>query len=258
MKRRYLVAVFLLVAITLVLNRCRSHATEPVRPPANAHAKLAPPTIAGANAAEQAARREAADRLARMAPAPPHGQVGKFSPEMIQAVTEAFRGMIAVRGLVIQDKERRALAQQILAMPEAAMMMRDILLDPAFARAAFGEFQAEARFYAVSVLKEVARQGNLDFVSETAAGLTSQLVAAGGEPDRGRAEDMMSVVAIVGESVGADGLKDANSPAMAALGCTPDLAKPVRVLCLRGLFQGVWAADGIEQAQGVVDRVRTK
>lgn len=247
MKRRYLVAVLFLAAITLVVTRYWPKASEPVPPAASA----------GMNVAEQAARREAASRLARMPPALPHAQVGKYSAEMIQSVNEAFRGMIAVRGLVIQDKERRALAQQILAMPDATAMMREILLDPAFAKAAFGDFQAEARFYAISVLKEVARQGNLDFVNETAAGLTGQLAAAGGEPDRGRAEDLMSVVAIVGEKIGSEGLKDANSPALAKLGCTPDLAQPVRALCLRGLFQGVWAADGIEQAQATIDRLRT-
>lgn len=258
MKRRYLIAVLFLAAITLVVTRFWPRAGEPVPRPTSAGVNVAPPTSAGASAAEQAARREAASRLARMPPALPHAQVGRFSADMIQSVNEAFRGMIAVRGLVIQDKERRALAQQILAMPDAAAMMREILLDPAFARSAFGDFQAEARFYAASVLKEVARQGNLDFVSETAAGLTDQLAAAGGEPDRGRAEDYMSVVAIVGESVGSEGLKDANAPALAKLGCTPDLAKAVRVLCLRGLFQGVWAADGIEQAQAVVERLKTR
>jgi hypothetical protein len=258
MKRRYLVAVLFLVAITLVVTRHWRSASESVPPPASAGASGASPASAGASAAEQAARREAASRLARMPPALPHAQVGKYSAEMIQSVNEAFRGMIAVRGLVIQDKERRALAHQILAMPDAAAMMREILLDPAFARSAFGDFQAESRFYAAAVLKEVARQGNLDFVSETAAGLAGQLAADGGEPDRGRAEDLMSVVAIVGESVGSEGLKDANSPALAKLGCTPDLARSVRVLCLRGLFQGVWAADGIEQAQAMVERLRTR
>jgi hypothetical protein len=247
MKRRYLVAVSLLVAITLVVTRYWPKAHEPVPQPA----------IAGVNVAAQAAQREAATRLARMPPALPHVQVGRFSAEMIQSVEKEFRGMISVRGLVIQDKERRALAQHVLALPEGAALMREILLDPAFARSAFGDFQAEARFYAISVLKEVARQGDLGFVTETAEGLTSQLAAAGGEPDRGRAEDLMSIVAIVGESVGSEGLKDANSPTLAKLGCTAELAQPVRILCLRGLFQGVWAADGIEQAQAAIARLKT-
>lgn len=247
MKRRYLVAVLVLVAITLLVTRHRRSAGPPVTSPVNA----------GVNLAEQAARREAANRLARMPPALPHAQVGKYSAETIQSVERAFRGMISVRGLVIQDKERRALAQQLLALPDSRALMREILLDPAFARSIFGDFQAEARFYAISVLKEVARQGNVDFVSETAAGLTSQLAVAGGEPDRGRAEDLMSVVAIVGEHVGSAGLKDANSPVLAKLGCTAELAQPVRVLCLRGLFQGVWSADGIEEAQAAIGRLKT-
>jgi hypothetical protein len=67
----------------------------------------------------------------------------------------------------------------------------------------------------------------------------------------------MSIVAIVGEHVGSEGLKDANSPVLAKLGCTAALAQSVRALCLRGLFQGVWAADGIEQAQAAIGRLKT-
>jgi hypothetical protein len=256
MKRRYLVAVLLLAAITLIVTRYWSKPGDSVPQSAKAGEPGLQPAKAGMNVAEQAARREAANRLARMPPTLPHGQVGKYSAETIQSVERAFRGMIAVRGLVIQDKERRALAQQVLALPDGSTLMREILLDPAFARSAFGDFQAEARFYAIPVLKEVARQGDTDFVSETASGLTSQLAAAGGEPDRGRSEDLMSIVAIVGERVGSEGLKDANAPVLAKLGCTAELAQPVRALCLRGLFQGVWAADGIEQAQAALARLK--
>jgi hypothetical protein len=159
MKRRYLVAVMVLVAITLIVTRYWPRAGQPVTAPVHV----------GVNVAEQAARREAASRLSRMPPSLPHGQAGKYSAETIQSVEKAFRGMISVRGLVIQDKERRLLAQQLLALPDSRALMREILLDPALARAAFGDFQAEARFYAISVLKEVAREGNVDFVSESAA-----------------------------------------------------------------------------------------
>jgi hypothetical protein len=250
MTRRLLVAILLLAAIALVVTRFWPKAAEPVPAPANA-------AIAGANVAEQAARREATKRLAQLPPAMSHVQVGRFSAELIQSADEAFRGMISMRGLIIQDQERRALAQRLLAMPDGIELMREILLDLAFARAAFGDFQAEARFYAIYVLKEAARQGNLDTVVETSAGIMGQLAAVAGEPDLGRAEDLMSVVAIVGEHVGSGGLTDANDPMLARIGCTPGLAKEVRALCLRGLFQGVWAADGIQEAQAVLDRLRT-
>lgn len=247
MKLRYLIAVVCLAVFALAVAPWRAQPNEPV----------APPKTAGLNAAEQAARRELSNRLARLPPALPHTQVGKYSAETIQSVETAFRGMIAVRGLIIQERERSTLAQQILVMPGGVDLVREVLLDPAFARSAFGEFQAEARFYAIAVLKEVARLGNIDLVTETAAGLTGQLAAAGGEPDHGRAEDLMSIVAIVGERVGSQGLVDARSPVLTQLGCTPTLTAEVRVLCLRGLFQGVWAADGIEEAQAMIERVRT-
>jgi hypothetical protein len=243
--KRYLAPALILAAAILAVSRLWI-----------SDADVAKPVIPGMNVAEQAARREAATRLARMAPALPHAQVGAYPAETIKTAEQAFRGMISVRGLVIQDKERRALAEQILALPDGSALMREILLDPAFARSAFGDFQAEARFYAIATLKEVARQGNVDFVSETAAALTNQLGATSGAPDRGRGEDLMAIVAIVGESVGAAGFKDASSPALAKLGCTPALPPAVRELCLRGVHQGVWAADGIEQAQAVVKRVQ--
>lgn len=253
MKRRYLVVALLSVAVAVLgIRHWASSGTSssPSRVTAVDPQK-------GASVAEQAARREAAERLAQMPAAPSHAPVERFSAELIQATEEAFRGMISVRGLVIQEQERGELAQQILATPEGSAFIREILLNPEVARAAFGDFQAEARFYSASVLKEMARQGDLDFVVDTAAQLGEQLASAGGEPDTGRAEDFMSVAAIIGESVGSDGLKDGNSPVLTKLGCNADLAKPVRVLCLRGLFQGVWAADGIEQAQAMVERLRT-
>ncbi len=247
MKRRHLVAVPVLVAVTLVIIHYWPKPAEPV----------AQPGKAGLSIAERAARSEAANRLAKMAPPAPHSSVGKFSAEAIQAAEEAFRSMITVRGLVIQDQERSALAQQILATPDGSALMREILLDPAFARSAFGDFQAEARFYAIVVLKEAARQGNLDLVVDTAAALANQLAEVASEPDRGRSEDLMSIAAIVGEKVGSQGLQDGNSPMLGKLGFTRDLSKPVRILYLRGLFQGVWAADGFEEAQTVVDRLKT-
>jgi hypothetical protein len=197
MKRRYLVAVLLLAAITLIVSRDWPKAGDSVPQSAKAGEPGLQPAKAGMNVAEQAARREAANRLARMSPTLPHVQVGKYSAETIQSVERAFRGMIAVRGLVIQDKERRALAQQVLALPDGSALMREILLDPAFARSAFGDFQAEARFYAIPVLKEVARQGNTDFVSENRP-LVAMLVAAANWPsdDRQAGSDQATAAAV--------------------------------------------------------------
>lgn len=247
MKRWHVLAMIVLVTIPVLLLVLR---TDDAAPPSRA----VPP---GISVAEQAARREAAQRLAQLPRPKPHARVGQFSPDAIQAAEEAFRGMASVRGLVIQEQERRNLAQQVLASPEGPALMRAILLEPAFARTAFGDYQAEARFYAIAVLKEAARQGDVELVAETTAGLVAQLSGVSGELDRGRSEDLMGMAAIVGETVGSGGLKDVSAPMLARLGCTPELAKSVRVLCLRGLFQGVWAADGIEEAQAMVDRLRT-
>jgi hypothetical protein len=119
------------------------------------------PTLrsAGISAAQKAASREAENRLARLAPAATRAGVGKFSGETLQSTEDKFRRMIAFRGLITQDRERRSLAQEILALPDGLDLMRSILVDPAFARSALGEFQAEARFYGITVLEEAAQQG---------------------------------------------------------------------------------------------------
>jgi hypothetical protein len=219
---------------------------------------VAHPMIAGVNAIEDSARREAARRLAQMAPAPalPTSNVGKFSAEMLQSVHQRFRAMLAVRGLITQEAERRILAQQILAMPNSRDLIREILLDPAFAKEAFGTFQAEARFYAITVLSEAAQQGDIDFVVNTAAELGEQLAALAEEPDPGRSEDLMGVTAVIGRSLGSQGLQDRNSPVLAKLGFTADMPMPVRTLYIRGLFQGVWKTDGLKEAQAVVERLQ--
>jgi len=123
-----------------------------------------------------------------------------------------------------------------------------------FAKEAFGPFQAEARFYSITVLDEIAKQGNLDLVVNVAADLADQMTAAAGEPDRGRSEDLMSVAAVVGRSTGSQALQDNDSPVVAKLA---DMSKPVRTVYVKGLFQGVWKAEGLEEAQAVANHLKT-
>jgi hypothetical protein len=247
-KRRFIVTVSILTLGALLLVRCWPTSK---REPVSGHKAAAVAEI------EQASRREAADRLAQMPPAPVRRAAGKFSAETIQQVEQKFRAMNAVQGLITQEKDRRVLAQQILAMPDGAALMREILLNPGFAKTVFGDFQAESRFYAITVLDEAARQGDLDMVVSTGAELANQLTAVSGEPDPGRAEDLMGVAAVIAETTGSQGLQDGGSAMLAKLGVTSATSKPVRVLYLRGLFQGVWRAEGIEKAQVVLDRLKT-
>jgi len=247
-KRRFLIAVIvsLLAAAALILIRWWPEPAEPGR------AAVRP---VGIMAAERAAAREAGGRLARMAPVPARAGVGKFSAETIQSAEDKFRRMIAFRGLITQEKERRSLAQQVLALPDGAELMRAILLDPALARSAFGEFQAEARFYAITVLDEVARQGKVDFVADVAADLGKQLTSVTGEIDRGRADDLRGVMAVMGRSLGSRGVEDVHSPMLARLGLTPGLPQPVRQLYLEGVFYGIWKAETFEVATAAVERM---
>lgn len=244
---RYLIAAVLaVVALALVVLR---YWPEPRAPAAR-------PAVAGLTVAEQAARREAASRLARMAPAPTRDRAGKFSAQTIRTTEDKFRRMIAVRGLITQEKERRALAQQVLAAPDGAELMRTILLDPEFVRTAFGTFQAEARFYAITVLDEVAQQGNVDFVEDVAADLGKQLAQVTDEIDRGRAEDLRGLATAIGRKLGSAGTEDARAPALAKLGISQSMAQPVRQLYLEGLFHGVWKAESIEQAMAAIGHLQ--
>ena len=211
---------------------------------------------AGVSAAQKAASREAEDRLVRMAPAAARAGVGKFSGETLQSAEDKFRRMVAFRGLITQDRERRSLAQEILKLPDGLDLMRTILVDPAFARSAFGQFQAEARFYAITVLEEVAQQGRVDLVADVAADLGNQLAAVSGEIDRGRADDLRGVMVAIGRSLGSHGVEDAHAPNLARTGLTASTPQPVRQLYLEGLLYGIWKVEPFEEAMAAVERIQ--
>lgn len=246
MSRRVRVAmiVCVLAAVALVIVRCW--------PDGDNRPALAVRS-AGVTAAQKAASREAENRLARMASAATRAAVGKFSGETLQSAEDRFRRMIAFRGLITQDRERASLAQELLALPDGLELMRTILVDPAFARSAFGEFQAEARFYAITALDEAARQGKVELVADVAADLGKQLAAVTGEIDRGRADDLRGVMVVVGRSLGSHGVEDA--PKLARTGLTASTPQPVRQLYLEGLLYGIWKAEPFEQAMAAVEHV---
>jgi len=247
MNRRYLVAIPVLVAIALLCARYWPAGDDP--------GPRAP--VPGMAVVEQAAQREAANRLAQMAPAPALAStaVGKFSAETIQSAEDKFRRMAAVRGLITKERERRSLAQDILATAEGRELVREILLDPAFARDAFGAFQAEARFYSITVLEEAARQGNLNLVIDTASELAGQLMAAAGGPDPGRSEDLIDMAVVIGRNAGTQGLVGSDSQVLARVGFERNMPPSVRSLYVNGFFQGVWKAEGIENALAVTKRL---
>jgi len=249
-KRSYLIAVIVSIGVAIAVFAVRSGPDQTDH--TDQADQAASRTGSGLATAQVAADREAASRFSRMAPAPARSGVGKFSADTLRSTEDKFRRMVAVRGLITQDKERRALAQQALRMSDSADLMRTILLDPAFARTSFGKFQAEARFYAIAVLDEMARQGQLDFVVDVASDLARQLAAINGEIDGGRAEDLRGLASVLGASLGSRGLLDSRSPVLAKLGFGAGLAKPVHQLYVEGMFYGVWKAESIEHAMAAV------
>lgn len=208
---------------------------------------------------EQAAARQAASRLRPTPPQSPPapGQVGGFSWQEIASAYEVFHRMLAVQGLITRDKVRHDLAAKLLETPNGSKLVRQVLLDPDFAHAAFGEFQAEARFFSVTVLEHAARDGNLALATSTAAELGARLAEANGGADHGREEDLIDITSVVARATGSQAFADDSAPLVAALGLTnPSLPKKVRGMYLRGIFDGVWRAETIEQAQTTVERLR--
>lgn len=207
---------------------------------------------------EQAAARQAAARLAQIPPAPssPPPQIGGFSWAEIASAYEVFHKMLAVQGLITRDKARFELAAKLLGTPNGSRLVRQVLLDPSFARAAFGDFQAEARYFSVVVLDHAARSGDLALATSTAAELGKQLAAASDGPDHGRREDLIDVTSVVAHAAGSEAFADASAPLLATLGFTnPSLPKSVRAMYIEGIFAGIWQAETIEQAQSTVERL---
>jgi hypothetical protein len=245
-KKRYFVVIPLVAAMAMVgVHYWPGGSGSPATAPA------------GVAAVEQAARHEAVERLAQMTPVSvPASGVGRFSAELLRQAEDKFRRMVAVRGLITQDRERRALAQEILATPEGNDLVREILLNPEFARQAFGAFQAEARMYSIAVLDEAARQGNVDIAISTTGELAEQLRDAGGTPDKGRAEDLIDMATVIAHNVGSEGLVDGDLRVLARVGFEPNLPKELRKLYVDGFFQGVWKAEGLRSAQATAERLR--
>lgn len=241
-----------IVIATLIVLAGARHRLE-----SSAHDRAEPETAV--KKLEQAAARQAAARLARLSPAPPapRAQVGGFSWAEIASAYETFHQMLAVQGLITRDKVRQDSAAKLLATPYGSKLVRQILLDPEFARAAFGEFQAEARYLSIAVLGHAARNGDLALAASTAAELGAQLAGAKGVPDHGRDEDLIDITSMVARAVGSQAFAGNSPPLLAALGFTnPDLPTSVRGMYLRGIFDGVWQAETIEHAQTTIERLR--
>lgn len=259
-KRRHVFGpIALLLMVTCVIGGVllRMSQPPPEEPAAQEPVARVEAASRGMQTVERAALLEAERRLTQMPPPPaPPARVGKFTAGEVEQTEQVFRRMIAFRGLVTQEKERRALSAKLLAMPNGPELLREVLIDTDFAKKAFGEFQAEARYYSIVALEEAAREDKMDLVTSTSAELASQLATRGSPIDPGRAEDLIEVVSVIARHAGSQAFANPTSPVLAKMNFSRRLPDEVADLYARGIFDGIWKAEGIQKAQEITKHLQ--
>ncbi len=159
------------------------------------------------------------------------GSVGGFSQESLEKALGSYREMLAYQGLYNQKVERARLMDELLASPDGTGIAEKTLTDFAFTKEAFGELQAEARYFSIEVLKKAARQGNDEPLMRTASRLAGQLSLLGESSEdfkRGRGEDLYDLIAAYIEVVGVESLATADAKAFQRLGYSPGLPPQIK------------------------------
>ncbi|WP_232293669.1 hypothetical protein [Stigmatella aurantiaca] len=168
-----------------------------------------------------------------------HGDVGGFPRHAVEQVLGSYREMQAVRGLYNQRVERERLKAQILKSPQGVDIASKALTDLAFTREAFGELQAEARYYSIDVLKTAASQGNDEPLVRATNSLVQQLSGLSADAEdfkKGRGEDLYDLVCAYFDVVGEDFLASADAQVIQRLGYAPGLPPHLKKVYDDALF----------------------
>ncbi|MDY7232921.1 hypothetical protein [Hyalangium rubrum] len=165
--------------------------------------------------------------------------IGGFSKQDLEQVLGSYREMKAVQGLYNQRVERERHVKKILESPHGVAIASKSLTDFTFAQEAFGEFQAEARYFSIDVLKATSSQGNHEPLMSTASQLAQQFALLSADSEgfkKGRREDLYDVLTAYIDVVGEDFLSSADMKVMQQLGYTPQLPAHVRKVYDDALF----------------------
>lgn len=185
----------------------------------------------------------AAQRERHARPAP-DGSLG-LPEETVTLAQEIFDEMWAVRGLVHTHEQRTDAARRLLAAPRALELVYHASTDPDFARRAFGEQQAEARYFSILVLEEAARGGQHELLQNAVAvarrGLTSAETF-----DPGRGEDFRGLLTAYTGVIQPDEL---NAETLRTLGYDRGLSKEMKQIYYETVFSVLWKREGIEVAE---------
>jgi hypothetical protein len=165
-----------------------------------------------------------------------------------------FAKMKALRGLVTSDRERRALAREVLADPSAMADIRTTLEDADGAQRLFGDEQAEARVYAIEVMREAARSGQAALALTMASGIAEQIRADRGALN-GRVLDVEGLVSAFAEGAGLEGARRNGGPALDGLRAAARARPELSDVLFRGLMDGLWRASDVDTAQRVAAEI---
>lgn len=193
----------------------------------------------------------ARQRLANMQPAPVPKPAGRIPREALGAMQTSYREMLAVQGLYNQNTARRQLVDQILKSPYGLEIASKSLVDPGFVRTTFGDLQAEARVFSIQVLKEAARQGNEQHLTQSADAISAALArtsSASKELDTGRSADLRDLVRAYIDVKGTEAFASGDARLVKALGYDKALPADVKGIYDEAVFVRLKREYGRESA----------
>ncbi|AKQ67125.1 hypothetical protein A176_004037 [Myxococcus hansupus] len=177
--------------------------------------------------------------------------VGGFPREAVALLTESYREMLSVQGLYNQNAVRQRQVARILESRHGAEIASRAISDTAFAKEAFGDFQAESRFYSIDVLRTAAKKGDERWLLRSADALARELTLTGGGGaalDEGRSTDLRDLMHAYIDVKGVQSLANGESALLRSLGYSPGMPAPVKRIYDDVLFLRLKALHGREQA----------
>lgn len=187
------------------------------------------------------------ERRARALPADTQG----FPKETLALAQQTFDAMVAVRGLISTQTQRAEAARRLLAAPRALDLVYRTSTEPDFARQAFGEQQAEARYFSLLVLEEAAKDGHRERLEEALQVVRRSLAAAEGF-DPGRGEDFRGLLTAYAATAAPDEL---NAETLRSLGYDQGLSREMKQIYHETVFSVIWKRESLEAAQARLQEI---
>ncbi len=170
-----------------------------------------------------------------------------YPGETVTLAHEVFDEMWAVRGLVHTHEQRTDAARRLLTAPRALELVHHIATDPSFAREAFGEQQAEARYFSILVMEEAAKgsEEHQELLKHAVGAVHRGLISDEGF-DRGRGEDFRGLLTAYAGIVSPTEL---DAEMIRTLGYDSNLSQEMKQIYFETVFSVLWKSEGIEVAE---------